>query len=160
MSDEMDRKCVAELVSDVGVRVYPVGRLDKDSEGLLLLTNDGEFANKMTHPKNQVPKTYRVTIYPSITEEQINELMTGIMIDGKKTLPADVHVVTQEKNRVVLEIVICEGRNRQIRKMCEGVGLKVARLRRVAIGPVKLGMLKQGTHRDLTSQEIKSLKNY
>lgn len=158
MSDEMDRKCVAELVSDIPVRVYPVGRLDKDSEGLLLLTNDGEFANNMTHPSRHVPKTYRVTVRPGINEDILNNLMTGIMIDGKMTLPADVRVLSQEPNRVVLEIVICEGRNRQIRKMCEDQGLEVARLKRVAIGPVKLGMLKQGDWRDLTPQELKSLR--
>ncbi len=159
MSDERGRKCVAELVSDVGVRVFPVGRLDKDSEGLLLLTNDGEFANNLTHPSKHVPKTYRVTVRPAINEEILNHLMTGIMIDGKTTLPAQVKVLTQEPDRVVLEIVICEGRNRQIRKMCEAEGLTVARLKRTAVGPVKLGMLKQGAWRDLTPQELKSLRN-
>lgn len=158
MSDELDRKCVAELVSDIEERVYPVGRLDRDSEGLLLLTNDGEFANKMMHPSKHVPKTYRVTVRPSINEDQLNKLMTGIMIEGKMTLPADVKVLTQEPNRVVLEIVICEGRNRQIRKMCEEVGLEVARLKRIAVGPVRLGMLKQGDYRDLTPQELSTLK--
>ncbi len=160
MSDEMDRKCVAELISDVGVRVYPVGRLDKDSEGLLLLTNDGEFANNMTHPSKHVPKTYRVTVRPDITEEQINRFMTGIMIDGKMTLPANVNVISKEPGRVVLEVVICEGRNRQIRKMCEELDLEVARLKRVAVGPVKLGMLPQGKWRNLTPQEVHLLKNY
>ena len=159
MSDERGRKCVAELVSDVGVRVFPVGRLDKDSEGLLLLTNDGEFANNLTHPSKHVPKTYRVTVRPAINEEILNHLMTGIMIDGRTTLPAQVKVLTQEPDRVVLEIVICEGRNRQIRKMCEAEGLTVARLKRTAVGPVKLGMLKQGAWRDLTPQELKSLRN-
>ena len=158
LSDELGRKCVAELVGDVGVRVYPVGRLDRDSEGLLLLTNDGEFANNMMHPSKHVPKTYRVTVRPAINESILNHLMTGIMIDGKTTLPAEVKVISQEPNRVVLEIVICEGRNRQIRKMCEAEGLEVARLKRVAIGPVRLGMLKQGAWRDLTSQELKSLR--
>ncbi|MBO4445565.1 MAG: rRNA pseudouridine synthase [Clostridia bacterium] len=158
MSDEKNRKCVAELVGDVGARVYPVGRLDKDSEGLLLLTNDGEFANNMMHPSKHIPKTYRVTVRPAVNEDILNHLMTGIMIDGKKTLPAEVKVLSQEPGRVVLEIVICEGRNRQIRKMCEAEGLEVARLKRTAVGPVKLGMLKQGTWRDLTPQELKSLK--
>lgn len=160
MSDEMDRKCVAELISDLDVRVYPVGRLDKDSEGLLLFTNDGEFANNMTHPSKHIPKTYRVTVRPDITEEQINRFMTGIMIDGKMTLPANVNVISKEPGRVVLEVVICEGRNRQIRKMCEELGLEVARLKRVAIGPVRLGMLPQGKWRNLTPQEVHSLKNY
>ncbi len=158
MSDEQGRKCVAELVSDIPARVYPVGRLDKDSEGMLLLTNDGDFANDMMHPSKHVPKTYRVTVRPDITEDQLNQMMTGMMIDGQKTLPAEVHVVTREPNRVVLEIVICEGRNRQIRKMCENLHLEVARLKRVQIGPVKLGMLQQGKWRELTPQEVKSLK--
>ena len=105
-----------------------------------------------------MPKTYRVTVRPAINEDILNHLMTGIMIDGKTTLPAEVKVISQEPNRVVLEIVICEGRNRQIRKMCEAEGLEVARLKRVAIGPVKLGMLKQGAWRDLTPQELKSLR--
>lgn len=158
MQDEQNRKCVAELVTEVPARVYPVGRLDRDSEGLLLLTNDGEFANNMMHPSKHVPKVYRVTVRPNINEEQINTMMTGMMIDGQKTLPADVRVVTREPNRVVLEITICEGRNRQIRKMCEALGLEVARLKRTAIGSVKLGMLQQGKWRYLTPQEVKSLK--
>ena len=158
MNDEQGRKCVADLVSDVGVRVYPVGRLDKDSEGLLLLTNDGEFANNMTHPSKHVPKTYRVTVRPAINEEILNRLTTGIMIDGKMTLPADIRVISEEPNRVVMEIVLIEGRNRQIRKMCEECGLTVARLKRVQIGPVRLGMLAQGKWRELTPQELKGLK--
>ena len=158
MSDEQGRKCVADLVSDVPVRVYPVGRLDKDSEGLLLLTNDGEFANNMTHPSKHVPKRYRVTVRPAINEDILNRLTTGIMIDGKMTLPCDITVISQEPGRVVMEIVLVEGRNRQIRKMCEEVGLEVARLKRVQIGPLKLGMLQQGTWRELTPQEVKSLK--
>ncbi len=158
MNDEQGRKCVADLVSDVGVRVYPVGRLDKDSEGLLLLTNDGEFANNMTHPSKHVPKTYRVTVRPAINEEILNRLTTGIMIDGKMTLPADIRVISEEPNRVVMEIVLVEGRNRQIRKMCEECGLTVARLKRVQIGPVRLGMLAQGKWRELTPQELKGLK--
>ena len=157
MSDEMDRKCVAELIKDVPVRVYPVGRLDKDSEGMLLFTNDGEFANAMTHPTKHVPKTYRVTVRPTITEDQITQLTTGIIIDDRKTAPAQVRVVTQEEGRVVLEIIIYEGRNRQIRKMCEAVGLDVARLKRTAIGSIKLGMLKQGAWRELHEDEVRKL---
>ncbi len=157
MSDEMDRKCVAELIKDVPVRVYPVGRLDRDSEGMLLFTNDGEFANAMTHPTKHVPKTYRVTVRPSISEEQITQLTTGIVIDDRKTAPAQVRVVTKEEGRVVLEIILYEGRNRQIRKMCEAVGLEVARLKRTAIGSVKLGMLKQGAWRELNEDEVRKL---
>lgn len=157
MSDEMDRKCVAELIKDVPGRVYPVGRLDRDSEGMLLFTNDGEFANAMTHPAKHVPKTYRVTVRPTVTEEQVTALTTGIIIDDRKTAPAEVRIVTREEGRVVLEVILYEGRNRQIRKMCEEVGLEVARLKRTAIGSVKLGMLKQGDWRELTEEEVRKL---
>ena len=158
MSDEMDRKCVAQLVKDVPARVYPVGRLDRDSEGLLLFTNDGAFANAMTHPSKHVPKTYRVTVRPSITQEQLTALTQGVIIDDGVTAPAEVRVITKEENRVVLEIILYEGRNRQIRKMCEALGLEVARLRRTAIGTVKLGMLKQGDWRELTEDEVRKLQ--
>ncbi len=157
MSDEMDRKCVAELIKDVPGRVYPVGRLDRDSEGMLLFTNDGAFANAMTHPTKHVPKTYRVTVRPSINEDQITALTQGIIIDDRKTAPAEVRVITKEEGRVVLEIILYEGRNRQIRKMCEEVGLEVARLKRTAIGSIKLGMLKQGDWRNLTEDEVRKL---
>ncbi len=157
MRDEMGRKCVAGLVEDAGVRLYPVGRLDRESEGMLLMTNDGEFANALTHPTHHVPKTYRVTVRPSITDEQITALMTGIEIDGRKTAPADVRVLVREPGRVVLEIILYEGRNRQIRKMCEALGLDVARLKRTAIGSVKLGMLPQGKWRYLTDDEVHKL---
>lgn len=157
MNDEMDRKCVAQLIKDVPGRVYPVGRLDRDSEGMLLFTNDGEFANAMTHPTRHVPKTYRVTVRPSVNEEQITKLTTGIMIDDRMTSPCEVRIVTREEGRVVLEIILHEGRNRQIRKMCEEVGLEVARLKRTAIGSIKLGMLKQGDYRELTEDEVRKL---
>ena len=157
MSDEMDRKCVAMLVKDAPARVYPVGRLDRESEGMLIFTNDGEFANALTHPSKHVAKTYRVTVRPPVSEEQLTEIATGIVIDNRKTAPAEVRVVLQEENRVVIEIVLYEGRNRQIRKMCEEIGLEVARLRRTAVGSVKLGMLKQGAWRELTAQEVRKL---
>ena len=157
MQDEMDRKCVAQLIKDVPERVYPVGRLDRDSEGLLLFTNNGEFANALTHPSRHVSKTYRVTVRPDVTKEQLSMLEQGVEIDGKMTLPAEVHVITREENRVVLEIVLFEGRNRQIRKMCEALGLEVARLRRTAVGSVKLGMLKTGDWRDLSEDEVRKL---
>lgn len=159
MSDELDRKCVTELLTGLDERVYPVGRLDRNSEGMLLFTNDGNFANDIMHPSRHISKTYRVTVRPSITEDQLVRLTTGVEIDGRKTLPANVEVLDEEEGRVVLRIMIREGRNRQIRKMCEAVGLEVARLRRTAIGPVKLGMLKPGTWRELTSEEVKALRN-
>lgn len=158
MSDEMDRKCVAELVADVGKRVYPVGRLDRDSEGLLLITNDGAFANAMTHPSRHIAKTYRVSVRPKITEEQITVLTSSLMIDGRKTLPADVRIVSNEDDKSVLEIVLYEGRNRQIRRLCEEAGLDTVRLKRVAIGQLKLGGLKVGEYRCLTHDEVSQLK--
>lgn len=158
MSDEMGRKCVAQLVQNVGDRVYPVGRLDKDSEGMLIFTNDGDFANKVMHPKNSIFKTYRVTVRPSISEEQLVKIETGVTLDdGTKTAPAQVHVIHQEKGRVVLEMILHEGKNREIRRMCEALGLEVARLKRTQIGCVKMGMLKQGDWRDLTEKEVKNI---
>lgn len=157
MNDERGRKCVAQLVENVGERVYPIGRLDKDSEGMLIFTNDGEFANKIMHPKNNVYKIYRVTVRPSIDEEQLVKLETGVELDGKKTAPAIVHVIHKEQGRVVLEMILHEGKNREIRRMCEAVGLEVARLKRTQIGSVKMGMLKQGDWRDLTEAEVKKL---
>lgn len=156
VSDEFGRKTVMDLV-DIKARVYPVGRLDKDSEGLLLLTNDGAFANLLTHPKHSFAKVYRVTVRPAVSDEILDELRNGIEIDGRKTAPCDVSVITEEEGRVVLEFILREGRNRQIRKMCDAVGLEVARLKRVAIGPVKLGMLQTGKSRQLTDNEIKKL---
>ncbi len=155
--DELGRKCVTQLVSDVKERVYPVGRLDRVSEGALIMTNDGEFANLMMHPSHHVPKTYRVTVRPAVTAQQVEQLEDGIELDGRMTLPAQVHVISKEEGRAVLEIVLYEGRNRQIRRMCEALELEVARLRRVAVGPVKLGMLKPGQWRDLTPAEVQTL---
>ncbi len=158
MSDEMGRKCVAELVSDIPARIYPVGRLDRDSEGLLLMTNDGEFANKVTHPSKHVYKVYRVTVRPAVTEDQLVKLSSGMVIDGRKTAPAEIHVIQRQEGRCVLEFIIREGRNRQIRKMCEQVGLEVPRLKRIAIGQVKLGGLKSGAWRELTKDEVHRLQ--
>lgn len=158
MSDERERKCVAELVADVGKRVYPVGRLDRDSEGLLLFTNDGEFANAMTHPSRHISKTYRVSVRPKITDEQITVLTSSLMIDGRKTLPADMRVVSSEDDKSVLEIVLYEGRNRQIRRLCEEAGLETVRLKRLAVGQLKLAGLKVGEYRALTHDEVALLK--
>jgi 23S rRNA pseudouridine2605 synthase len=158
VSDELDRRCVMDLLTDVEERVYPVGRLDRNSEGLLLFTNDGEFANSIMHPSRHISKTYRVTVRPDISDEQLVRMSEGIEIDGKKTLPATVIVKEKQEGRVVLLITIKEGRNRQIRKMCEAVGLEVARLRRISIGPLKLGMLKPGTWRELTAEELRALR--
>jgi 23S rRNA pseudouridine2605 synthase len=159
VSDELERRCVMDLLEDVEERVYPIGRLDRNSEGLLLLTNDGNFANGIMHPSRHVSKTYRVTVRPDISDDQLVALSDGVMLDGRKTLPANVVVMNKEPGRVVLQMTIKEGRNRQIRRMCEAVGLEVARLRRTSIGPIKLGMLKPGTYRDLTAEELRAIRN-
>lgn len=159
MNDELGRKCVTELLDGIDERVYPVGRLDRNSEGLLLFTNDGNFANCIMHPAKQIAKTYRVTVRPDINDEQLVALSDGIELDGRKTLPATVVVKDKEPGRVVLLITIKEGRNRQIRRMCEAVGLEVARLRRISIGPLRLGMLKPGSYRELTADELRSIRN-
>ena len=159
MSDEFDRKNVSDLVKDVGVKVYPVGRLDRDSEGLLIMTNDGELANIITHPSSHVNKTYRVTVGGAVDDDQIKKLCEGVVIDGKKTLPCDVFVVERRTDRTVLNFIIQEGRNRQIRKMCDTVGLEVLRLKRIEIAGVKLGGLKPGSWRELNEREMTRLEN-
>ena len=154
VSDEMDRKCVMDLLDGVEERVYPVGRLDRNSEGLLLFTNDGDFANDIMHPSRHISKTYRVTVRPDISEQQLLTLQNGV----EMTLPANVVVKDKQQGRVVLLITIKEGRNRQIRKMCEAVGLEVARLRRISIGPLKLGMLKPSAWRELSADELRAIR--
>lgn len=160
MKDELGRKCVTDLTKGLGTRVYPVGRLDKDSEGVLLMTNDGAFANLMMHPRNHVSKTYRVTVDSDVNDDILAELAAGIYIDTGRTAPAIIDVLDKAPGRSVLRIVLHEGKNRQIRKMCEAVGLNVVRLKRIAVGSLKLGMLKPGEYRLLTPQEIKSLKTF
>ena len=159
MSDELGRKCVSELVEDAGVRLFPVGRLDRNSEGLLLMTNDGEFSNMLTHPSRHVSKVYRVTVREKVTEEQLTKLTEGIMLDGTKTLPCDIHIIDKGENRTGLNVVLYDGRNRQIRRMCEAVGLTVIRLKRTEIAGVRLGMLPQGKWRELNEKEMQHLTN-
>lgn len=156
VSDEYGRKTVMQFVKSDS-RIYPVGRLDKESEGLLIMTNDGYLANLLTHPKHDFAKVYRVTVRPSVTDEILYKLRNGVEIDGRMTAPCEISVITEEEDRTVLKFVLHEGRNRQIRKMCEAVGLEVARLKRTAIGPIKLGMLKTGKYRALNENEIKKL---
>ena len=157
MSDELGRKTVSDLVADAQARIFPVGRLDRDSEGLLIMTNDGDFANKLTHPSSHVNKTYRVTVKGVAEEEQILQMKEGIVLDGRKTLPCDCFVAERKPDRTVLIFVLNEGRNRQIRRMCEEVGLEVLRLKRTEIAGVKLGMLPQGKWRPLNEREMRRL---
>lgn len=159
MSDEMERRCVTDLLTGLDARVYPIGRLDRNSEGLLLFTNDGNFANDIMHPSRHVSKTYRVTVNTKVSDEQLVRLSEGVELDGKMTLPATVNVEVDGTERSVMRITIHEGRNRQVRRMCEAVGLQVVRLRRTSIGPVKLGMLKPGAWRELTAEEVRALRN-
>lgn len=157
MSDELGRRCVAQLVTDIPERVYPVGRLDKDSEGLLLMTNDGTFHNAITHPKSKISKIYRVTVRPRITEDQMTAMTLGLDIDNAEMTLNSVKILRQEQDKSILEIILYEGKNRQIRKLCENANLEVARLKRLAEGSVKLGMLPQGKWRDLKKEEVDSL---
>lgn len=159
MSDELGRKTVSDLVADAGNRIFPVGRLDRDSEGLLIMTNDGDFANKLTHPSSHVNKTYRVTVKGVAEEEQLLRMKEGIVLDGRKTIPCDCFVAERKPDRTVLIFVLNEGRNRQIRRMCEEVGLEVLRLKRTEIAGVKLGMLPQGKWRPLNEKEMRRLTN-
>ena len=159
-SDDRGRKTVMDLVADVPAMLRPVGRLDKDSEGLLLMTDDGAFINLLTHPSGGVGKLYRVTVNPRATEEQIVQMASGVVLDdGVRTQPCVIHVLSDKPGRTVLEITLHEGRNRQIRRMCSAVGLQVVRLKRSAEGPVKLGMLQPGEYRELKRSEVSALRN-
>lgn len=153
LQDEKGRKTVTELVADTKTRLYPVGRLDMDSEGLLLLTDDGEFANHLTHPKHEIPKIYHVVLSPNPTREHISALSSPMEIDGYRLMPVKVRKLAPD----VLEMTLFEGRNRQIRKMCDSVGLKVVELRRVAIGKLRIGTLPIGKWRELTQEEVRYL---
>ncbi len=158
MSDSHGKKLITELLDGIEERVYPVGRLDKDSEGLILLTNDGEFANSIMHPSKHIKKKYRVTVRGEVSDDKLTTLASGVKIDTGVTLPCTVAVLAEEENRTVLEFVISEGKNRQIRKMCEAVKLEVVRLKRSAVGNIKLGMLKPGEWEDISPAELKVLK--
>ncbi len=157
MHDEKGRRSVAELVKDLPVRVYPVGRLDCNSEGLLLLTNDGALANALMHPKKQVDKVYLVWVSGYI-EGKEKTLDEPIEIEGRLTTPAQVSRLHAEGATALFRITIHEGRNRQIRRLCERAGLTVTRLRRIAEGPLQLGDLKPGQSRALTEQELAALR--
>lgn len=159
MDDELGRKNVSMLVEDIDARLYPVGRLDMSSEGLLIMTNDGEFANLLMHPSHNIKKIYRVTIDGDINDEQLTALCEGVEIDGRKTAPTVTKVVLKEEKRTVLQMTLSEGRNRQIRKMFEIFGIGVKRLRRIQVGAVRLGVLRPGEHRPLTKLEIETLKS-
>ena len=158
VTDDRGRHTVTELVADVGVRLYPVGRLDMDSEGLLLLTNDGELTNRLTHPKHEIPKIYHVKIRGTVTAEQVKALSSSMEIDGYRILPVKTELISVKDDTSVLRMTLFEGRNRQIRKMCESQSLTVLRLCRIAIGDLKLGNLAPGKWRYLTKTQVDYLK--
>ena len=162
MSDEKNRKCVSDILEQDGIkeRIYPVGRLDMYSEGLLLLTNDGETANKLMHPKNKISKTYHLSIKGELNQKLIRKFSEPIEIDGKKTSPAKTEVIEQKNGFTKLKIEISEGKNRQIRRICENLELVVLKLKRVGIGKLNLGNLNPGKWRYLSQNEIAYLKNF
>ncbi len=155
--DEKGRTCVTDLVK-CGRRVYPVGRLDLNSQGLILMTDDGELTNKLTHPRHEIPKIYEVDVVGKVTTEQIHILNSSMTVDGYVLLPVKTEFVSKNDKFTTLRMTLYEGRNRQIRKMCEQVGLKVAKLTRIAIGSITLGTLAAGKWRYLTSSELQTLK--
>ena len=158
LSDEKGRKNAAQLVADCGARVYPVGRLDMDSEGLLIFTNDGEFANQLMHPKHEVDKTYRVFV-KKYSPEGMAKLERPIVLDGYRIRKPSVALIRQMSgDEAELEVTIHEGRNRQVRRMCAAAGMPVKRLIRIREGAVALENLPLGTWRHLTQQEIDSLR--
>ena len=156
--DQFSRKTVLDLVETVKERIYPVGRLDYDTSGLIILTNDGELANKLTHPKHEMQKVYRVMIEGNLNEEEINSIKTGVIIEDYTTAPANIRIVETNKKDSIVELTIHEGKNRQIRKMFETLEHIVLRLKRVAIGPIAIDGLEEGKWRYLSKKEIESLQ--
>lgn len=156
--DQFDRPTVMDYVKGIDERIYPVGRLDFDTAGLLILTNDGDMTYRLTHPKHRVNKTYLALVDFEPTEEEIIAFENGLVIDGRKTAKAKLTVVKSDKKGVFLKITIHEGRNRQVRKMCDAIGHPVRKLKRTAVGKLSLGSLKKGEYRFLTEEEIKYLK--
>ena len=157
LSDEKGRKNVAQLVEDCGQRVFPIGRLDMDSEGLLLFTNDGDFANCLMHPKHEIQKTYRVTVL-EYEETKLQKLQLPVVLDGYQIKPPKIELESQNGNKAKILVTIHEGRNRQVRRMCAMAGLTVMRLERISEGKLQLGNLQKGKWRYLTEEEIERLK--
>lgn len=157
--DEKNRKIVTELIEDVRERIYPVGRLDADTTGLLLLTNDGDIAYKLTHPSNNIMKRYIAIVEGVPNKLELEKFRKGIMIEGRRTAPAKIKIAKRYDTDSILDIEINEGRNRQIKKMCDAINHPVKKLKRVAIGEIQLGGLEIGYWRFLDDEEIKYLKS-
>lgn len=160
LDDPGGRALVTDLLKDLGERVYPVGRLDYNTEGLLLLTNDGEWANQLMHPRHEVEKEYHVRVRGKVHRSQLDQLAGGVDIDGRKTAPATVRIIKEGEQNDWFSISIHEGRNRQVRRMCEAVSLSVVRLRRVRYGTLTMGALKPGEYRLLTDTEVRELGSF
>ena len=160
VSDPEGRKCVLDHFRDYPVRLYPVGRLDYDSEGLLLLTNDGALTERMLHPSHQVDKSYVARVEGTVSPEDMRRLRTGILLDDHKTAPAKARILKREALASVVLVTIHEGRNRQVRRMFEETGHRVLQLRRVRFGPLELGDLPRGKWRELTAEEVRKLRAY
>lgn len=159
LKDEKDRKIVTDLIEGVRERIYPVGRLDIDTTGLLILTNDGETTFKLTHPSNQIPKRYIATVEGTPTRYELERFETGLIIDGRKTSKANVKIIKRYEDESILDIIIYEGRNRQVKKMCERINHPVKKLKRISIGEIELGGLQLGNWRYLNDEEIQYLKS-
>jgi len=159
VSDDKGRKTVMDLLPKTTSRIFPIGRLDYDTEGLLILTNDGDLTFRLTHPKNEVPKTYMAKIEGTISDNQLTELRNGVIIEGEKTNKSNIKIVEETKEYAKLHIIINEGKNRQIRKMFEAIGKEVIFLKRIKIGDLSLRGLSRGEVRSLNQQEIEYLKN-
>ena len=159
MSDPQGRPTVGDLLSDLGAKVVPVGRLDAPTEGLLILTDDGDVAHRVAHPSFEIDKVYEVVAIGALSESDAARLSGGIELDGRTTAPAEVRVLSTERNVSTVLITIHEGRKRQVRRMFEAIGHPVKRLRRVRIGPVELGDLRSGRWRRLTGEEVSSLRD-
>jgi len=157
-SDEFGRKTVLDLIKDKKERIFPVGRLDYDTEGLLLLTTDGDLANRLTHPRNEITKTYSAKVEGEVDEELIERLRGGVILDGVKTKKCKIKLVEFKDGLSRFEVVISEGRNRQVRRMFESINKEVVFLKRVAIGDLKLSGLNRGEYRALTPEEVNYLK--
>ncbi len=156
--DQFGRPTVMDLVKDVKERIFPVGRLDYATSGLLLLTNDGALTYRLTHPAHEVQKTYEAKLNGVPNERQLQQFRSGIVIDGRKTKPAKIRILEQQTEACRVEIIIHEGRNRQVRKMCDAIGHPVIQLKRVATGELRLGTLAKGNYRHLTEKEVQYLK--
>lgn len=159
VSDDRGRRTVMQLLPEGVGRVFPVGRLDYATEGLLLFTNDGDLSYRLTHPKSEVPKTYMVKLEGTMTEKDLNPIRSGIELDGELTKKCKAHIVETHKEYTKVHITITEGKNRQVRRMFEAIGKNVAFLKRVSIGKLKLSGLDRGEVRALTEEEVEYLKN-